>query len=423
MSDASEPASGSDAPQSESTTRASASESAATEPALDSPKSWLIAALGVVLLVLVWGVVFTFTVYSQALETAFGLSAFRVSSVFSITTAALYVAGGLIGILIARLPLRPVVAAAGVVFAVAVGVLQVTTSYAGLAAAFGLIGTASGTVFVVVISLVPQWFETYQGRAMGITMTGNGLGILVLPPVWVRLLARTDVRTAFLVVGGATAAAILLASLVYRRPPHRRSSGDAPFDRRWMRSNLTDGSYLAALAGFSLLWSWYFVLSADVVEILTTGGIDSAVAATAFGTVGGVSVAARVASGEFADRIGMRVTLAGGAALAAVGMVALPLVETTAVMYVLLVVFGVGLGTIAPLFSPIIIDRFGPEHATAIVGSFTVGQAATAFSTPIALNALTGFTGGYAAPLVFFAGVTLLGAGLFYRGTAPDTAE
>lgn len=390
---------------------------------LDSPAGWLVVALGVLALLLVWGVVFTFTVYSEALATAFGLSALRTSTVFSITTAAFYIAGGVAGVLAARVPLRPVVAAAGVAVAAAVGILQVTTSYLGVIAAFGLLGTAGGTTFVVVISLVPQWFDEYEGRAMGITFTGNGLGILVLPPVWVRLLDRTGIRGAFAVIGGATALALLAAAPVYRRPAGRSSGGASSVDADWIRATVLDARFLAAVAGFSLLWTWYFVLSADLVGILTSSGIPRAVAATAFGVVGGVSVAGRVASGEFADRIGMRATLTGGVVAAGAATVLLPWIGSALPMYLLLVVFGAGLGAVAPLFSPIVIDRFGPENATAVVGAFTVGQAATAFSAPVALSILRDASGGYAVPLVVLGCATLVGGALFYGGTAPIPGE
>ena len=388
---------------------------------LDSPTGWLVVALGVVVLLLVWGVIFTFTVYSEALSTAFGLSALRTSTVFSITTAAFYVAGGVAGVLAARVPLRPVVAAAGATIAAAVGLLQITTSYPGVVAAFGLLGTAGGTTFVVVISLVPQWFDEYEGRAMGITFTGNGLGILVLPPVWVWLLERTGIRGAFAVIGGVTALAVLVAATIYRRPSGRRPRGAPAVDTDWIRANVLDTRFLAAVTGFSLLWIWYFTLSADLVGILTANGIPRAVAATAFGIVGGVSVAGRLASGEFADRIGMRVTLTAGTVVAAASLAALPWIGSTLPMYALLVAFGAGLGAVAPLFSPIIITRFGPENATAIVGAFTVGQAVTSFSAPVALSLLRSASGGYTVPLLLLGGLTLLGGVLFYRGTAPAT--
>ena len=386
---------------------------------LDSRRSWLIVALGVILLLLIWGVVFTFTVYSEALATAFGLSELRASTVFSITTATFYVAGGLAGVLAARVPLRPVVAAAGTGMAAAVGIIQVTSSYPGVIAAFGLLGTAGGTIFVVVISLVPQWFDDYEGRAIGITFTGNGLGILLLPPVWVWLLERTGIRGAFAVIGGATALSILAAATVYRRPSGHQSGESPAVGSDWLRANFLDARFLGTVAGFSLLWIWYFALSADLVGILTENGIPRAVAATAFGIVGGVSVAGRIASGEFADRIGMRLTLTAGVVVAATCLAILPWIDSTVSMYALLGLFGAGLGAVAPLFSPIVISRFGPENATAIVGAFTVGQAMTAFSTPVVLSLLRSASGGYTLPLVVLGGVTLLGGVLFYRGTEP----
>lgn len=254
---------------------------------------------------------------------------------------------------------------------------------------------------------------------MGITFTGNGLGILVLPPAWVWLLERTGIRGAFAVIGGATAAVVLVAAVFYRRPSGHGSGRAPAVDADWLRANFLDARFLAAVTGFSLLWTWYFTLSADLVGILTASGIPRTVAAAAFGIVGGVSVAGRVASGEFADRIGMRVTLSAGVVVAAASLTVLPWIGSALPMYVLLVLFGAGLGAVAPLFSPIVIGRFGPANATAIVGAFTVGQAVTAFSTPVVLSLLRSASGGYTVPLAVLGGATILGGLLFYRGTEP----
>jgi MFS family permease len=386
---------------------------------LDSRRGWLIVALALVSLVLVWGTIFTFTVYAGALADAFGLSSLAASSVFSVTTAAFFVAGGGVGIAVARMPLRPVVAAGGLAIALAVTILQVVTTYPGLVVAFGLLGTAGGTVFIVFVSVVPQWFDAYEGRAMGVTLTGNGLGVLVLPIAWVWLLARTDLRGAFAVVGGATAVVVLGASLVTRRPAGLAPADAVAIDRNWLRSTLSDPRFVVALVGYPLVWSWYFVLSASLVDVLTAAGLTRTVAATAFGTIGGISIITRLAGGAAGDRLGHRPTLLAGVVLAALGVLALVVTDTRPLMYATLVVFGVGLGAIATLYSPILIDRFGPGDATAIVGVFTVAEAATAFGAPIAVNLLAELTGGYAVPLLALAAVTLAGAGLFHWGTAP----
>jgi dipeptide/tripeptide permease len=216
--------------------------------------------------------------------------------------------------------------------------------------------------------------------------------------------------------------AALLAAVVYRRPPGARPERAGPVDLARLRSRMGATSYRLALAGYPLLWAWYFVLSAGLVDLLTTAGIDRTVAATAFGTIGGVSVAGRLASGWLADRVGARETFTGGVVLAALGLLALTAVETRLSMYATLVVFGAGLGVIATLFSPVVIRQFGPEDATAVVGSFNVAEAAGAFLAPLGVNWAVQATGGYTLPMVALAGLTLAGAGLFYWGTDPRRA-
>lgn len=387
------------------------------ESALDSTTGWILVALGFGMLVLVWGFIFTFTVYAGELASTFGLSQLRVSSVFSVTTGAFFIAGGSLGVVISRMPLRPVMAAAGATLAVAIGLLQVVSSYLGVVVAFALIGMSGGVLFVIVLSVLPQWFDEYEGRAMGIALTSNGIGILALPFAWLWLFERTDLRGAVLVVGVPMVAIVLVASRVYGRPPGLRTGGHSRVDIEWLRSHLTDARFLIALVGFALLWSWYFVLSASLVDILTTAGIRRAVAATAFGTIGGISVLTRLASGVLGDRLGKRVTLTVGVVLAALGVFALLGTDTGPIMYVTLVVFGIGLGAIATLFSPIVVDEFGPANATAIVGLFTIAESSTAFLTPIALNVLVELTGSYDLPLLLLGVFTIVGAVLFYWGT------
>jgi len=393
---------------------------------LDTGRGWVVVGLAIVMLLLVWGTIFTFTVYAGALATAFGLSPLRVSGLFSVTTAAFFVAGGLVGVVIARLPLRPVVAAVGIAFAAAIALLQVVSSYVGLVVAFALLGTAGGTCFLVVVSLVPQWFDVYEGRAMGIAMTGNGLGVFVLSLVWVWLLARVDVRAAFALVGGVTSAVILLSSRWYRRPAGLepgRATGQGVLDRAWLRARLADRRFLVALVGYPLIWGWYFVLSSSLVDVLTTAGFATAVAATAFAIVGGVSVLARLGSGVVADRVGPRATLFGGVVLAGLGAAVLIVTDTRPVAYLTLAVFGVGLGVIATLFSPILVDRFGAADATAVVGIFNVAEATAAFGAPLGMRFLVDVTGGYAVPLGLLSLATLAGAGLFFWGTGRPTAS
>ncbi|GAB3685212.1 hypothetical protein GCM10028857_15360 [Salinarchaeum chitinilyticum] len=394
-------------------------ESERYDDAIDSARGWLLVALGVCMLTLLWGTLFTYTVYVDQLSAAFGLTSLQASAVFSITSAIFLLSGGVFGVVAARFPLRPVVASAGLGLAVVAWAVQIVNSYAGLLIAFALLGMAGGTAFIVVVSLVPQWFDAYQGRAMGITMTGNGLGVLTVPFVWLWLFDRVAFQTAFGVVAGGAAVVVLASSLVYRRPPgHTGTTTTA--DLSWLRRRVADRRFLGAAIGYGLLWGWYYVLSAQLVDILTGNGIDRAVAAGAFGIVGGVSIVARVGGGAVGDHVGRRTVFVACVGVAAACVLVLPVVGSPLLLYVVLAGFGIGNGTLAALWSPIVLDSFGSENATATVGLLNAATAGAAFLSPLAVSALRSATGGYGIPLVALAVVTVLGVVLFYWGTAHD---
>jgi len=389
-----------------------------TQDDIDSARGWLIVVLGVCMLTSMWGVLFTFTVYADQLAATFSVTALQASSVFSLMTAFFLVVGGLFGVFTARFPLRPVVAAAGVGLAVAGGLLQAVNSYLGVLVAFAVLGTAGGTIFTIVVSLTPQWFDEHRGIATSITMSGLGLGPLVLPVVWLRLFDRMAFRSAFAVVVGTTAAIVLTSSLVYRRPPSHARNATA-VDVTWLRARLGNRAFQGTVVGYALVWAWYYVFSAHLVDILTANSVNRTVAATGLSIIGGVSILTRVTGGFVGDRVGRRKTFLAGVGLASVFIFAVPFIHSTAAVYLVLVGLGAGLGPLASLWSPIVLTRFGPENATATIGLLNITTTLAAFLGPLAVTILDKTTGGYVAPLVGLSAVTFLGAALFYRGTAP----
>lgn len=106
--------------------------------------------------------------------------------------------------------------------------------------------------------------------------------------------------------------------------------------------------------------------------------------------------------------------------LAAACVVVLPVIGSRLPLYVVLVGFGIGNGTLAALWSPIVLDRFGTENATATVGLLNTAIAGSAFLAPLAVSALRGITGSYTSPLAALGVVTVAGVALFYWGTASE---
>lgn len=394
----------------------------AHEEALDSAQGWLIVGLGICILTAIWGAVFTFTVYADRLAAAFGLSALQVSLVFSITTAVFLMVGGLFGVFAARFPLRPILAMVGIGLVIATALLQIVDSYLGVVVAFTLLGTAGGTAFTIVISLAPQWFDTYQGLATSLTMTGIGLGPLVLPFVWLWLFDRTGFRSAFAVVVGVTAVLVFVSSLVYHRPP-RDSQNATTVDAAWLRSRVIDSRFLSTAIGFALAFSWYYVLSAHLVEILTANGIDVNIAAAGLSVIGGISVFTRVGGGIIGDRVGQRETFMTSAVLASLCTFSFPFAHSNLLIYIVLFGFGIALGPLASLWSPIVLARFGSENATATVGLINIAVAGSAFLAPPIVSTLHRLSGGSVFPLTLLGAITIFGAALFHWGTNPASGD
>jgi len=392
------------------------------EEALDSARGWLIVGLGIGILTTIWGDIFTFTVYADRLAATFSLSALQVSSVFSITTAIFLMVGGIFGVFAARFPLQPVLVLVGIGLVITTALLQIVDSYFGVVAAFVLLGTAGGTAFTIVVSLAPQWFDAYQGLATSLTMTGIGLGPLVLPFAWIWLFDRTGFRSAFAVVVGVTAVLVFVSCLFYHRPP-KSPQNTTTVDTAWLRERISDKRFLSTAIGFALAFGWYYVLSAHLVEILTANGIGVKIAAAGLSLIGGVSVFTRVGGGIIGDRVGQRETFITSAILAGLCAFGFSFAHSNVLIYIVLFGFGIALGPLASLWSPIILTRFGSENATATVGLINIAVAGSAFLAPFIVNVVHRMTGGIVLPLSLLGAITILGAGLFHWGTYPASSH
>jgi MFS family permease len=330
-----------------------------------------------------------------------------------------FIAGGLVAIFVSRLQLRFVMGVVAGVAALGVSLVQFAESFLSLALALSFVGASAGTTFVIIISLIPQWFDEYQGRAMGIAIVGNGLGVQVLPYVWLRLLRMGGVRFAYLIIGGLFVAILLASVLVFRRP--YRQSDDMSSQGvtwSWLRQLTRDPRFRFAIVGVPLVWAWYHVLSAHLVDILITTGIERTAAAGAFGFMGGVSIVSRLAGGVVADSVGIRRTLVASILITVVSLLIAPLGPTLA--FASIVGFGVGLGGVATLYSPALLRAFGPENATAVNGVFQLSLGVSGLLSPILMSSLVAATGTYRLPLVLLAGLTTVGIALFWYGTQPD---
>jgi MFS family permease len=351
----------------------------------------------------------------------FDTSTVAISTVFSAETFAVYIVAGLMGILLTRLRVRRVVVFVAVWVAILSATLHVVSTYAGLLVIFAGLGLAMGIIYVVVVSVTPQWFDEHRGIATGIFFAGNGLGMQVMPPVWSWLIDTHGIRTVFTIILLTAAVIYALTAIVLRRPRLATDTNvrDMAEIQAWLGRLVRERLFLLLFLAMALMYGWYFLLATHAVNMFTAWGIDRGLATILFGLIGGSSILARVASGYAGQRLGYRRTIAAALALVAVGFVAL-LGRTRVLIYVAVVLLAIGLGTNTAIYVPMLLDIFDPKNDTAIVGIFSVSFGVVALIVPPESTLVVEATGSYDLILVATAIVTGLNVAIFYRSSDPN---
>lgn len=367
---------------------------------LDSPRSWLVAITGAVAMVFTFGTTFSYGVFLKPFSETFAIAPVVLSSVFSMMLFMFFIGAGVISVAAARLPTRPVIAACGAATGLAAPSLYVVESYLGLAVIFALVGLSLGTMFVVLASVVPQWFRKYQGTATGIIFAGNGLGLFVLPPAWQIAIGRLGVRKAFLTIMLLTTVVFLVAGVLCRRPrTSARMAGRAEGLLEWVVDLLGTRTFKLLFIGIGLSLGWYMLLAAYATDLFTTRGLSETNASAAFGLVGGFSVISRLGSGYVADIVGFRRTFLSSVMLAA-GGIALLFLPSLSVTAVAICLTGLGLGGIATMYIPLLLQAYNPSRDTAVIGVFNVAIGIVALAVPPVGTAIITYTGSYGGAIL-----------------------
>lgn len=378
----------------------------------------MVAIVGAVAMVFTFGTPLSYGIFREPFSDVFGISSIALSVVFAIMLFTFFIGSGLVGVFGARFRARAVLLACSIATGVLAPALYLTGSIVGLIVVFAVLGLALGTVFVLVASVIPRWFERRRGAATGLIFVGNGLGLFVLPPVWQYALAAVGVRRGFLIIMSVTAFVFLLAALVCRRP-------------RWAdQSTATTGELLEWLArlggtrtfqllfvGMALSFAWYQLLAAYAVDLFVARGLTAAGASTAFGLIGGVSIISRIGSGFLADVMGSRRAFLASLVCAAVG-IALLFVPVFSVLPVAIFLIGLGLGGTATLYIPLLMSIYSPEKDTAIVGVFNVAIGVAALAMPPLGTASVAYTGGFTIAILLTVVATGIGFWTIAVGTA-----
>ncbi|WP_440767228.1 MFS transporter [Natronorubrum sp. DTA7] len=384
----------------------------------DSRYSWLVATVGAVAMVFTFGTPLSYGIFHGPFRDAFGISSLALSGVFAIMLFTFFIGSGLVGVFGARFPARAVLLVCAISTGGIAPSLYVTSSIVGLTVVFAVLGLAVGTVFVLVASIVPRWFEGRRGAATGLIFVGNGLGLTVLPPVWQFAFTEVGVRRGFLLIMSMTAITFLLAGVVCRRPRWAEQSTESVDELlEWLTRLSGTRTFRILFVGIALSFAWYQLLAAYAVDLFAHRGLTPAGASLAFGLIGGVSIISRIGSGHLADIVGSRRAYLASLVCAAVGIFLL-FVPAVPALALAIILIGLGLGGTATLYIPLLMNVYSPEMDTAIVGVFNIAIGVTALAMPPLGTASVAYTDGYFIAILLTFVATVVGIWAVAVGTS-----
>ncbi len=331
-------------------------------------------------------ILFTFGVLVGPISASFG---WRRSTLASAVLAS-HVGGALVmpfmGSLLDRFGTRRIVLPAVVLFALlfcSVALLPGNPLYFIVAyAAIGVI--AAGHSTLPYSRVVSAWFQKKRGLALGVALSGVGIGSVIVPQIARVLVENHGWRGAYV---GLAILILLLALPAVALLVRDRSAVDGPnvsADVTLTAAGMTLGQSIRTPQFWMLVVILFLVAAAvngsiaHIVPLLTDRRVSATVATAALSASGLAAIGGRVLSGYFLDRFFAPYVAASFFLLPVLGLCLLGSDGGAFVNIAAAILLGMGIGAEVDIMSFLIVKYFGLRHYGSIYGTllalFTLGS-------------------------------------------------
>ncbi|KAJ5872924.1 uncharacterized protein N7529_005277 [Penicillium soppii] len=225
--------------------------------------AWLHVAGGFMLFFNTWGVLNAFGVFQTYYESGalFTRSSSDISWIGAIQATMLLMVGFITGPIYDRGYLRSLLIIGSFCIVFGMMMLSICKTYGEVLLAQGFcVGIGAGCLFVPCVSVLPTYFSSRLGAALGLAVSGSALGGIIYPIVLNQLIEPLGFGWAVRIIGFIALGTLLIPIAVMRqrvKPPRARSLID------W--SAFTDVPYitfvLASLIAFMGLFVLFFYIS------------------------------------------------------------------------------------------------------------------------------------------------------------------
>ena len=388
---------------------------------------WIIVADLLIIFTIMIGVRHSFGIFLKSIESDFAFTRTATSGVFSahmVLSAAFAFLGGWA---LDRYGPRIVLLLMGLFTGLSLVLTsQASHSWQLLIAYSLLLAIGVGAGFVVSMATASRWFVKKRGFALGITLSGEGLGTLIIAPIAAYLVSDIGWRMSYMMMGLGAGLVICALSLLLVKDPGKM--GVLPDGVKVTSREIPspDKTADAQLAGFSLAGAaktksfWFFagillsfslclyLVITHIVAHADDLGYSGIEAAVILALIGGINVPGKLLMGHASDKIGRKKLAIACSLLQVAAMLWLAWSSELWMFYLFAVVYGFTGGGIITLIWALIGDTFGMGSLGAITGALVAFFAIGASIGPLVGGLVFDISGGYYFAFLVGAGSMLM---------------
>jgi MFS family permease len=358
-----------------------------------------------------------------------GWSAGALSGAFAL----MLLMSGFLGIVVGRLTdrygARVVMSAGSVLGAAGLALFSVVQDLWLVYLAWGgvISAAAAATFYLPAFTAVTSWFERKRGKALGVLTLLGGFASIIFIPLTSQLIDAFGWRvTARLLALIILLVALPLHALVLRRRPEdlglRRDGVESALEDSPetidspatesdpQTSRVWSGMFLVLTAGFFFSFLAAGTVIVHQIPHLIDSGFGATKVATAVGFVGIASLPGRFILSSLSDRVDPTVIFSSILVLMGSSIFVLIWASGLAVVYLYVLLFGLGFGALQPLRAAIMAKRVGPANYGTVLGMQGAIIAVSMALGPLLAGVLRDITGTYDLAFVLMAASLFLAA-------------
>ncbi|WP_163335701.1 MFS transporter [Desulfopila sp. IMCC35008] len=280
---------------------------------------------------------------------------------------------------------------------------------------YSLTGVGSALANIPIMSLMAIWFEPeIRGRAAGLCVAGNGLGILAsgrLVPVM--NMSERGWQASWLVLGGVVAMiGCICFVLIRNRPVDGGSWGTkgggpaAPKDRKPAPKSMI---YLTAMIYFLFGFTYVIYITFFVTSLVQERGFTEQAAGILWAWGGLLSIISGPLFGYFSDKVGRKQALMVVFSIQALAYLSAALTGYSSSVYFSVFFFSLVAFSVPTIVAALVGDLAGPQKTASVFGFVTFVFGLGQIAGPAVAGTIAQYSSGFGPAFILASILTVVG--------------